>query len=657
MGGRGARFGTILLTLAVAVVLRVAAGWALASGPDPLPFPDDAPYHWIRLAALIEGPVDLEARDLGSGHPEGVLANWPWGFDLAMATLARIAGAAGSPEAIFRFTSLAIPFLGALLLPLVLALARRAADPPAAAIAVALVAVMPFHVQYTMMGRVDHHVLEPITLAAAVLGLLPGISWIGSGISGLVQGLSFALFPSALYPVLVVMALRGPLAAVRRPGPTALWAAATWAGAAASLAVSPYARDWAFFAPSRTHLVLTGICTAGILGIAAARRLRPSAGPGFPLGLGAAAVTVTGGLLLWAFPAWVESFRQGIAYLARGGFARLSFEARPLLADPLRAWMLLGIAAPAGLAGLWRLARSDEGPSEVREARRGIALLVLALGAGALLQRRFVMVAIPLFAIAIAEGLAWTGRLAAETLSRAGARRSLMRALLGVSLAGILFQDGRQALALAPWQPRDQAFLEAARRVATRVRESPGGTRRGVIAPWGFGHLVRWASGMPVICDNFFGAPDHDRGIRNCMEFLLETDEEKSTGMLERLGVRFAMIAPPHPEEVRTMASLAGLPEESLVDARDRFTARFARTAWVRLGRFAAAASPGSPGPLGSLLIWNVRVRDPATGEVQAEVAVLEFGNGTPGDGPPGGLYPGAPPEDNAARQTTGDGP
>jgi len=635
------RWGILVAGVAVAVALRVAAGWSLTMGAEPLPFPDDAPYHWIRLASLAEGPVDLQEPDFGSAFPEGVRAHWPWGFDLAMWSLARLFGAAGDRTTIYRLASWVIPLLGALLLPLAGAIARRTGTPRT--LAMALVAVMPFHVQYSMMGRVDHHVLEPWTLGAAVLGLLPGVSRVGAAASGLVQGLSFALFPSALYPVLVTMTIGGIPATLRRPGPTSLWAMATWAGAALSLLLSPYARDWAFFAPSRTHLVLTGLAALGVLGIAAGRRLWPAGREVRALGLGAAVAGAAGLVQLGLFPAWLASFQEGLAYLGRSGFARLSFEARPLLADPLRAWMLLGVAAPAALPGLWVLLRRTGNPPEVRESRRLVAMLALALGAGALLQRRFVMVAVPLLAIAIAEGLAALGRRAGAWLDRQRVRRSLVWALLWSALAAVLVQDARQALQLAPWQPRDQAFLEAGRLIGERARQSPVEARSGVLAPWGAGHLVRWASGLPVVCDNFFGAPEHDRGLRNCLDFLLETDEEAAARMLQRLRVRFVLIAPPHPEEVRVMASLAGLPEGSLVDDRDRFTGRFARTAWVRLGAFAQHAPPGTQGPLGASPVANVRVRDPATGEVQAEVAVLAFG-----EDPASGLYPPPRSEENA---------
>lgn len=689
MGGMGPRMAWLTAVL-VAVALRVASGWPLVAGPEALPFPDDAPYHWIRLGALAAGPVDLQAPDPGSAWPEGVRAHWPWGFDLAMAALLRVAGASG--DAIFRFSSWAIPLLGALLLPLVWVSARRLGGPWVAAIATALVTVMPFHVQYSMAGRVDHHVLEPITLSVAVLGLLPGTSWIGAGLSGLVQGLAFALFPSALYPVLVVLVLGGPFAAMRRPGPTSLWALATWAGAAASLNVSPYARDWAFFAPSRTHLVLTGVGVLGVLGTAVARGLLPTIpswrspitasrteakehaatrarlpgkgnvrppvpgiGEAIALAIGATTAGVAGAALWWAFPRSLDSFQQGIAYLGGSGFARLSFEARPLLSDPLRAWTLLGVAAPLGLAGIWRLAGSTDGSLEVREARRRVALLALALGGGALLQRRFVMVAVPLLALAIAEGLVLLGSWAGAGLTRRGVRRTLVGLLLGSALAAILVQDARQALGLNPWQPRDQAFLQAARLVSRRVQETPNVPSMGLLAPWGAGHLVRWASGLPVVCDNFFGAPDHDRGLQNCLEFLLETDESAALRMLERLQVRFALIAPPHPEEVRVMASLSGLPADAMVDDGGRFTARFTRTTWVRLGRFATGSSPGSLGPLGSSLVGNVRIQDPDRGEVQAEVAVLEFRRDL--QNPPGGLYPTDRPEENAARRMPGEDP
>ncbi len=615
----------LVLTLltAAALGLRIAAADTPADGARVLPFPDDPPYHLVRVQRMLAGPVGFADPDPLLVHPDGAVAHWPWGFDLGLEGITRAFATPGDDESARRAMSLAIAVLGALLVPLGAWLASRVMPWRRAWLAAALLAVLPYHVQYTQAGRIDHHVLEPILTVIAAMGVLalpgspvPAVAW--AIVAGLLGGAAFGIYPAALHPVLATLGILGSWVALRRPREASAWALAMLLGTFASRWLSPHPDEWVFYSPSWLQVALVGIVTAGVLCVAASSRVRRPGPAWARLGLGAGVAAACALATALAFPPLPQSVLTGLAYLGSRDFAKLSLEASPLLSDAGQAVLLAGIASPLAIPGLALLALGRAGGNG-RDVARPVGLLGLALVAVALAQRRFVLVATPFLAVGTAEALAWLGGKARDRLAATGVRPLLPRLGQAVLVAGILVSDGLQAASTTPWTPQDQAMLAA----ADGVRRQGGGTG-GALVPWSYGHLFQWAAGTPTVCDNFFGNPDSDRGMRECLGFLYEEDPAKARARLLRNDVRWVVLLPPHPDQVRVEAPLIGQDPGRLVDGTGRLTPAFAATAWARLGRFAQQAEPGDPGPLGLAFRDRIVRRAPATGEAEAEVLVFE---------------------------------
>lgn len=610
-----------------------AAG--LLDGSRVLPFPDDPPYHWMRLERLLEGPVSPGSVDPMLAHPNGAVGYWPWGFDHLLEVVASVAGAGTDAEAARRATAWAVALLGALLVWPTYLVAARMTSRRRALLAATLIAVLPAHVEYTLAGRVDHHVMEPMLTVLALLGPLLAAAraarpspaaWMACAASGLASGLAFSVYPAALHPVAMTLVLAGGGLALEAPGPAAAFALATLAGQAASLPMSPYPSEWFFYSPGLVHVALIGIVVAGVMAVACATRLRPGWRVLARLGAGAgvaAIATLAAGL---ALPDLVAAIAKGLSYIGSHDFTVMSHEAKPLLKEPRTTLEMLGVLSPLAPVGLLLLARRGRSDTiQASTTRRAIALLGFALLSVALVQRRFVIVAVPFVAIGAAEGLGAIGGFLANRLGALGVRRTLLAGGgLAIVVAGLVF-DLSTVADYRPLTARDRAMLRAAEVLASRNRDvpSPGA---GALVPWGYGHLFQWAAHVPTVCDNFFGTPESDAAMRECLDLLYETRPTEAGERLRRDRVRWIVLLPPHPDQVRAETALMGRDPDQFVDAEGRLRPAFARTAWGLLGRWAQSASPGDEGPLGFRLLDRILEFQPGASEPDTEVLVFETG-------------------------------
>lgn len=616
------RVAVLTLIAAAAFLVRAGLGADLVDGSRVLPFPDDPPYHWMRLERLLQGPIAPDVVDPMVAHPQGAVAHWPWGFDHLLHLIADVAGAGTDGEAARRATAWAIPAMGALLVFLTYLLAARVTTRRRALLAALFVAVLPKHVEYTMAGRVDHHVLEPLLTVLGLLGPLAALSkrrWLPACIaSGLASGSAFAFFPAALHPVALALVLVGGALALEAPGAAVAYAAATWVGTAASLLVSPHAGEWVFYSPSLVHVALIGIVAAGVIATAAMSRLRPDASAARRLSNGAVMAGIGATAAVLAFPDLLASVTQGFAYLGSEGFASLSREARPLLSDPYKALLILGVLSPLALLGLARLSL----PREQRTAR-AVGFLGLAFLGVALFQRRFAMVAAPFIAIGVAEALGEIGGLLGRRLAAFGVRPPLRTGAAVAVVTAALALDLSTIAGQQPLGGQDRAMLKASALIERR-RQDLGADGAGALVPWGYGHLVQWRAGVPTVCDNFFGPPENDAALRECLGFLYEGDPATATAMLRRDKVRWVVLLPPHPEGIRVETRLLGRDPTLYVDATDRLLPGFARTSWGTLGIWARTARPDEVGPLGLRLLDRIVQTNPANGTIEAEILVFE---------------------------------
>ena len=648
------RVAVLALVAAAAYLVRAGSGADLVDGARVLPFPDDPPYHWMRLEHLLQGPVAPGAPDPMVDHPHGAVACWPWGFDHLLHVVSDLSGAGTDAEAARRATAIAIPVLGALLVFLTYLLAARVTTRGRALVAALFVAFLPKHVEYTLAGRVDHHVLEPMLTVLGLLGPLAAFRKHGRlaacMASGLALGLSFAFFPAALLPVALALVLVGGALALEAPAAAIGYAAATWIGTVASLPVSPHPGEWVFYSPSLVHVALIGLSAVGVITTAAATRLRPGTSLVWRLGSGAATACIGTAAAFGILPDLLASVTQGFGYLDSQGFGTLSREASPLLSDPRLALTMLGVLSPLALPGLASLswgARGGfgSGESALRKpvaspsafgwgerfsdadgpnlTARAVGLLGLAFLVVALFQRRFAMVAAPFIALGVAEGLGIVGGIAGTRLASWGVRPPL-RAIGAVAVvAAAVALDLSTIANQHPLTAVDRAMLQASALIEHR-RHDTGDDGEGALVPWGYGHLVQWRAGVPTVCDNFFGPPENDDGLRECLGFLYEGDAAAAAATLKRDRIRWVVLLPPHPEEIRAESRLIGKDPAAYVDSAQRLLPGFARTSWGSLGLWARTASPGDEGPLGLRLLDRIVSTNPADGRTEAEVLVFE---------------------------------
>ncbi len=597
----------------VAAGLRLMPALSLLSGgAEAFVVTDDAPYHLNRIMRLLTDAPEPGDVDPLIAHPHGAVACWPWAFDALVALLS--APAAPDRHAVALWASFGIPWLGALAIPLLWAIGRMVGPRNAALAGAALLCVLPAHYDYSFFGRVDHHVLEPLFPLVGILGPLRGTPF-ATLLSGFALGAAFAFVPAALPVVAATLLAGGGLLLARRPRLAAGYGLACLAATVASLTASPHPWEWVFYSPSLLHVVLVAILAAGLATGPVSKRLGTRTDcarlAGGALGTACAALVA-----LAVIPPFRQGLFEGMQYFHGRGFAALSLEAQPLWSDPARAGTLATWLAPLALLGTWRWLAS--GPPH----RRAVASLTLFLLGPALFQRRFLVAASPLLALAIGEAL-WGVWLA---LARPGAwRRPVMRSALVVAAAAALIPSIRHLWALEPVSAMDRAMVRAARILALQAAGEP----LGVLAPWSHGHVFQFER-LATVCDNFYGPPENDEALQRCLTLLYERDEALAATRLREMRIAFIVLEPPHPDQVRTEARLLSLDPRTLVSETGMFLDGFAKTLWARLGLFAATARPGDKGPAGTTFLGRLREVRPDTGAVEAEVLLFSVDPSSP---------------------------
>ena len=607
----------VLAVFLLALAVRLIPAAALLSSDEIPVVTDDPPYHLVRVMRLLHDPPGFREPDPLSAHPHGAVACWPWGFDLLLAGVCRVVlGASPSRPEVILVCSALIPVLGALAPVLLFLLGRRFATDGVAIAGAAVLAILPAHVDYSVFGRVDHHVLEPFIPLFGLAGPLCAtrtaqVGLIRVVLSGLWLGLSLALIPAALPIALPVFLMAAGLWMGRSPPVAAWFGSATLFGAVSSLAASPHPLDFVFYSPSLLHVALIAPLAFGLGAGAVASRL---GGRGLARWIGCAALAAIAafGVLFLSLDEMRSALVQGMQYLHRQDFAVRSLEAQPLWSDPRRAVVLLTGLGPFALLGLHRLL-SASGPT--KGVRIAVGILTVGLLGLALFQRRFLVAASALYALSVAEGLSPAWFLAT------GARRNTawVAGLAAFVVAG-LAPSVHHLVTRPTLSAMDHAMTRAARLLAAAAVTDRA---RGVLAPWAYGHLFQFEAGLPTVCDNFFGPPENDRAMQTCLEVLYEEDQHRAASRLRELDLAFVVLAPPHPEQVRVEARLLRRDPDRYVGSDGSFRPAFANTLWGGLGLFAERARAGDRAPFGTRLVARLREVDAGSGAVEAEVLVF----------------------------------
>jgi len=567
--GSGCAVDGVLLATAIlaGAVIRILPAWsAVFSGKGAVFFVADPWYHMRRIQFAVRHFPTIIDFDPYVNFPGGAPIYWPGGFDLLLASAARFL-THGSPDAVERFCALAIPVLGVIAVVTVYTFTRASLGRPAAGAAALAYALLPFPVAYSLLGYVDHHVTEPIFLAAAAalwVSSLGRKGWIAAGwgaAAGAIASLSNAFVTDGIAIVVLLCvlatweALRGRFPGAR-PSGLALTAAAT-VTIFPLAAVTPWGRSgtmtYLALSPLQTHLAVMGLGIAAALILGAWRGFpRPLRMAGAILGMAVTAAAVAhGGREL------LHPLREAAGFLGREeAIASAVGESMPVWGRPWRALALIlspvGIVAAPALA--WAILRDRTRPAG------SVAILALAVFAMGLAQMRFLVLGGvgTAFAAGWLVALAWRARAGAPRppALRAGAL-GLLAAMLAVPhvvspFRGEAFVPEKDALDLS-------RALDALHGPGTDPLASLARPPWGVVGTGDLGHLLIYRAGAASVSTPFGQAPWHIEGTRRAIRFTFTESDRAAADLCRRLRVRYVYTNDPF-VNVAKDAEVLGVP-------------------------------------------------------------------------------------------------
>lgn len=173
------QYFVIWLALGSLAAASSSLTWPAAHyGAELLPVGNDSFYHARRILDTVEDPRAFYEFDDKIHAPEGSLLTWPWGYDFAMAQVARLGMALGlsdNPMAILIWIPV-IAVFGSIGF-LVLAARRLQLSAWATVLAGLCVALSPLTQYLHGAGFIDHHFAEYMMVLAAVA---LGMTWLGN---------------------------------------------------------------------------------------------------------------------------------------------------------------------------------------------------------------------------------------------------------------------------------------------------------------------------------------------------------------------------------------------------------------------------------------------------------------------------------------------
>jgi dolichyl-diphosphooligosaccharide--protein glycosyltransferase len=502
---------------------------------------EDSYYHMRRIELALDNGGVIPPVDRYVNYPEGALLDWPPGFDLTLAGITafvRSVWPAPSPAAV---CSVAIAIIGALTAGLTALLARaRGANGWAAGL---LVAGMAAHIDYTQIGRVDHHVLEPLMVLAplaAVPSMDDRLRW---SVAAAVAALSAAFWPGSVVLVPAVVATLLVAAGIWR---TIAWGTAVRAvgvGFVTSVVLSLSSRwTWehraVYYALSGFQPIVWGAAWGLVLACARLRR--------------EVAAVAIGVSTLVAIAASHDTLGHALSYL-------MTTEAQ--------------ISTVHESESLWHRGALF--------ATRWLSPLVWIAPLAVLAVLRTSFVRRDAYSFALGAIAATTGFLAVDQV-RFGSLFTVPFALAVATLAGSLLSCAIVAIAalFSAWpflgfqpyglpQPEEAADVFAwLRDVAppTRgFRDGADAPEYSVLSGWGWGHWVTYLGHKANIANPLGQTEENLRGVRRAAEILLATDPREALARAETLGVRYVLATMPE-REIDGLALQLGMDPATVID-------------------------------------------------------------------------------------------
>jgi dolichyl-diphosphooligosaccharide--protein glycosyltransferase len=500
-------------------------------------FGTDSYYHLRRIELALHNGLSIPQVDPYVNFPMGATIDWPPGFDVLMAgSYLAVKPFLPGDVGLVAVLAAVIPVLGALAALGVLALATRLYGLRAGLWAGLALALMAAPIDYSSVGRVDHHAVEPLCLlvllaayeasARARGGLFPPFA-VGAAI-GLVPGFwpGAVAFSAPLFLAWLLDGRRDPRA--WRDGGVAFLAAAAFAALLAL--TTPWGRgaSLAYYSLSLFQ-PLVFLCFAAVLTLARVLPARWAV-------VGAAAL----GLIALVLEPSRAALLRALAYL----FTSESQISTVLESKPLHA---MGLGYAMVWLSPWILAlpvvvffafRTGDRPG-----RRVVALALVLMGALGLLQLRFgPLLAVP-FCIALGGAL---DRAVARIGS--GLRVSAIATLLFLAS---MWPSAAPSLSYEPVVLPHLArsldgllWLRDVPRPTSHYFEPWERPEYGVLSSWVWGHWITAIAHKPNVANPLGQSDTNLEGVRNAARVLLATSEEEGAAVAEALGVRFLFLTP-----------------------------------------------------------------------------------------------------------------
>ncbi|MFQ5415659.1 MAG: STT3 domain-containing protein [Myxococcota bacterium] len=579
-----ARAAAALGIFALATAIR-AAWWRGVFTENGLHTPHGADefYHLRRIWYAVVNYPDILERDPYVRFPFSGEIVWPPGFDLVVASVARLVVGAGDQTAFEVFVAWVPPVLGAVTAVAAAWIGARVFSPGAGLLAGVLLAILPAHYHFSQLGVIDHHVAVSFAMttlmatAVAVAQRPPTRPWplaaLGLGLGGALFLLTWAgalLHLALLQGVAAVWMLqaRDPEVAVSRARHLAVTCGSC------GLAIAPYClgREWDqlgnssllvlgnfhptwFAATGAASLALSVAWSRTPLGARVSSRWASTAG----LALPAVAALVV------AVPGFREALGDALGWFAHGEeFYAFIGELRPLFSGYFGGsptsmaemqFTRLIYAFPLALIWLVRSARRDHRSDRWLLVLWGGGFLVLTL-----LQVRFENTfSVPYVIVWAGALVAIAGNLRRRLEGASAGRRVAAVAAAGLLvvvaalpsadfLAGRIASGWRGALSVAPpsyvvarTHHGMARWLRAHSPVTSGYLDASQRPEYGVLVRWDMGHLFRYLSERPMVQDNF-GVYTGRREFDAAERYFATANEQEASEILDGLGVRYVVV-------------------------------------------------------------------------------------------------------------------
>lgn len=592
---------TVLVGLALYFRLRM---WDELVGPRYLSvFYDDPPYHLRRALMYFFAWPHLPSFDPYVNFPYGARIFFPPGLAWIMAALAKLSGAAPSnvKETMEKIALFFPPLIGTITVVATYLVGRRLSNRLMAFLVAACLAVVPAHLQYSHLGRFDHHFFEPLLVGLILYCIAAGTtahnlrqSWAWAALGALAQAWALVLWPSFLLQLgLLVMVILLSAAQVDSHNSRRLLDAAYRSFALAILTslpivwLSPWAREPVFYAPSPLHLacMAAASCLFYLLGYP------PLLTKKWPPILRASLAFCFSTLLLLVVPTIRAALFAGLSFLDKNSFIALSGESVGITknwTDYLQ--KMSWIASICSVLALFIVAKNllrkfknnDEASSQTTI---WFSLILSTAGLFFLLglhSARWLMSWIPFGLLALIP-------VYQHLLLPLGRKNPKQWAGLWLFIGGALIIPSiyySQTLVAIPEEYRIvQAFVRNMRKflppAAAEEYSATSQPQHGVLSVWSIGHLLTYVAGQPTLANNFVGLPTHDRANRQAFEILLEKNCEQAAMEMRKHKLRYLFALP---FDLKSAARFMGLDPLALMNEQGEFTMRGRRAVVVRLG-------------------------------------------------------------------------